>query len=167
MFWPEKGHETWRKRRAEKRSAQRPDLAGGLVRRRASRLYLREAKVEMGRTEYQEVSQHSGWKLISTWVRLKGQPWQKGYTAPDLSFFLLMSEHVFLTSAVMQCTSRMLWNYCHMLLTGTAAFCIGMKSESYELFLKWLGIKVLFNLLFSFHSSICIIYLFLQKSDVF
>lgn len=43
----------------QKRSAQRLDLAVGLV-RRASRLYLREAKVEMGRTEYQEVSQHSG-----------------------------------------------------------------------------------------------------------
>lgn len=44
----------------QKRSAQRLDLAGGLVRRMASKLYLREAKVEMGRTEYQEISQHSG-----------------------------------------------------------------------------------------------------------
>lgn len=40
--------------------------------------------------------------------RLKGQPGQKGYAAPDLAFCLLMSEQVFLTSAVTQRRSRTL-----------------------------------------------------------
>lgn len=33
-----------------------------------------------------------------------------------------------------------LWNYCHTLPTGNAAFCIRVKLESHGLLLEWLGI---------------------------
>lgn len=47
-----------------------------------------------------------------------------------LIFSLLMIRHVFFTPAVMQCSCTA-WNHCHILPTGAATFCIGVKMESY------------------------------------
>lgn len=133
MFWPEKGHETWRKWRTAKEECSETGPCRWTGEENGLKALSKGSQGGDGQnrvsrnisTQWLKTNQH-----MSKVERLKGQPGQKGYAAPDLAFCLLMSEQVFLTSAVTQRRSRTLWNYCHMLLTGTAAFCIGMKLES-------------------------------------
>lgn len=127
VFYPLECHWIWKEWKWPKRSAQTPGLADGLVRRKTSGLHLKKAMIQ---TEPKKVSAARLLKVSWPKSQVERSDQAEGTHCTWLIFSLLMIKHVFFTPAVTQC-SCMVWNHCHILPTGAATFCIGVKLESY------------------------------------
>lgn len=80
---PLERHWIWKEWKWPKRNVKTLGFADGLVRRKTSGLYLKEAMIQRGPKIFQ---QPGCWKWAGPKVRWNGQSRQKGHTARDLSF---------------------------------------------------------------------------------
>lgn len=129
------------------------------------RPYLKEAMVQtepstssISAVKQLKINWHKSWveRLVHA----------EGIYCTWLIFSLLTIKHVFFSPAVMQCSCT-LWNHSHILLTGVAAFCIGVKLEPYELVFKLFGIERCYLTCCLTFMVATQIYFFLQQPDIF